>query len=97
MTTMKRLAVIALLAGGTSLAMAQNGPPSGGQPPVQSTAPSPYLQSAAPPTGASSRTRIAHRQTTKHHNKMYMSAKGSHHKATLKENSRLQATPSSKQ
>jgi hypothetical protein len=106
----------ALLAGGATLALAQNGPPTGGQPPtatpappgpgviphdapgpaVQSTAPSPNLQSAASAPGASSGTRIAH-QTTKQHKKMYMSAKGSHHKATIKDNSRLQTMPSSKQ
>ena len=35
MTTLKTLAIVAaLLAGGTSLAMAQNGPATGGQPPV---------------------------------------------------------------
>jgi hypothetical protein len=34
MTTVKGLAIIALLVGGTSLAMAQNGPPTGGQSPV---------------------------------------------------------------
>jgi hypothetical protein len=104
MTTVKSLAIVALLVGGASLAMAQNGPPTGGQPPApaasgpagpgvipgdRSAAPSPNLQSAAQPTKASSRTRIAHHQTTKH-KKMYMSAKGTHHKATLKDNSRMQ-------
>jgi hypothetical protein len=34
MTTVKSLAIIALLFGGTSLAMAQNGPAIGGEPPV---------------------------------------------------------------
>jgi hypothetical protein len=105
MTTMKGVAIIALLVGGTTLAMAQSGPPTGGQPPVaggaagnpanpgppgpgvipgtpRSSAPSPYLQSAAPPTGAAQGSRIAHR-TSKHHKHMYMSAKGTHHK-TLK-------------
>ena len=112
MSTMKSLAIVALLLGGTSLAMAQNGPATGGQPPaaapaapappgpgviphdVQSTAPSPNLQAAAPATGASSGTRIAHQTTKK---KMYMSAKGIHHKASLKNNSRLQTMPSGKQ
>jgi hypothetical protein len=32
MDTLKGLAIVALLVGGTSLAMAQNGPPTGGQP-----------------------------------------------------------------
>ena len=55
MTTMKSLAITVLLVGGTSLAMAQNAPPpTGGQPPAatpapQATAPSPYVQSSAPP------------------------------------------------
>jgi len=34
MTTVKSLAIIALLVGGTSLTMAQNGPATGGEPPV---------------------------------------------------------------
>jgi hypothetical protein len=34
MRTVKSLAMIALLFGGTSLAIAQSGPPTGGQPPV---------------------------------------------------------------
>jgi hypothetical protein len=34
MTIVKSLAIIALLVGGTSLAMAQNGPSPGGEPPV---------------------------------------------------------------
>jgi hypothetical protein len=92
MSIMKSLAIVALLLGGTSLAMAQNGPATGGQPPAatpaptgppppgviphgaprpQSTAPSPNLQSAAPATGASSGTRIAHRTP----NRMYMQAR----------------------
>src|SRR5215469_2441772 len=95
MTTMKTLAIVALLLGGTSLAIAQTGPPTGGQPPAatpsppppgviphdaprpQATAPSPNLQSAAPQTGAVSGTRMAHQTTkpTKHHNKVYMSAR----------------------
>jgi hypothetical protein len=94
-STMKTLAIVALLLGGTSLAIAQNGPPTGGQPPAatpsppppgmiphdaprpQSTAPSPYMQSAAPPSGAVSGTRTA----TRHHKNMYMSAKGGTHKS----------------
>jgi hypothetical protein len=85
MTTLKTMTLAAaLIAGGTSLAMAQNGPATGGQPPVAGGAagnpavpgppgpgviPGAPLQSAAPAT----RARIVH-----HH--MYMSA---HHK-TLK-------------
>jgi hypothetical protein len=56
-------------------------------------APSPNLQSAAAPTKTSSGTRIAHQTTTKHHKKMYMSAKSTHHKAMLKDNTRLQTMP----
>jgi hypothetical protein len=105
MTTVKSLAIIALLVGGTSLAIAQNGPPTGSQtpPPAASAppgpgmiphdaaAPSSNLQAAAPTTRAASQTRMARHQP-KHHQKMYMSAKGTqgtHHK-TLKDNSRLQ-------
>jgi hypothetical protein len=72
MTIVKSLAIVALLVGGTSLAMAQNGPPT---PPATSGPPGPgmnpapnYRQSAAP--GA----RTTHRTT--HH--MYMSTR--HHK-----------------
>jgi hypothetical protein len=78
MSTVKTLAVVALLVGGTSLAIAQNGPPTGGYPPVAGgaagnpAAPGPNLKSGA--------ARSHH--GTKHH-KMYMSAKGGHHK-TLK-------------
>jgi hypothetical protein len=102
MTTVKSLAIIALLVGGTSLAIAQNGPPTGGQtPPAAAAPPGPgiiphdatagsNLQSAAPTTRT--RTRLAHQQPTKNHQKMYMSAKGPHHK-TLKDNSRLQTMP----
>jgi hypothetical protein len=102
MTTVKSLAIIALLVGGTSLAIAQNGPPTGGQTPPPAAAPPgpgiiPHdatagsnLQSAAPTTRT--RTRLAHQQPTKNHQKMYMSAKGPHHK-TLKDNSRLQTMP----
>ena len=66
---MKRLAIVAaLIVGGTSLAMAQNGPPGPGVNPAPN-----FGQSAAPPTGAASGTRITHRTT--HNKKMYMSAK----------------------
>jgi hypothetical protein len=106
MTTMKSLAIIALLVGGTSLAVAQNGPPTGGQtpPPAAAAPPGPgviphdaaaprsNLQAAAPTTGASSRTRIAHQQTTKPHKKMFMSTKGTPHKP-LKNTSRMQTMP----
>ena len=85
MTTVKGLGIIALLVGGTSLALAQ-GQPTGGYPPVSGGAggnpvtsgpPGPGVIPGAPaPQAATSptRTRIAHRPT-KHHNKMYMSAR----------------------
>jgi hypothetical protein len=104
MTTVKSLAILALLVSGTSLAIAQNGPPTGGQtpPPAAAAPPGPGIiphdatagsnpQSAAAPTRASSRTRVAQHQPTKH-KKIYMSAKGTHHKP-LKDNSRLQTMP----
>jgi hypothetical protein len=105
MTTVKSLAMIALLVGGTSLAIAQNGPPTGGSTPPpaaagppgpgvipgdRSAASSSNLQ-AAPTTRASSRTRIAHNQT-RHPKKMFMSAKGTHHKP-LRTNSHMQTMP----
>jgi hypothetical protein len=45
MTTMKSLAILALLVGGTSLAIAQNGPPTGGQtpPPAAAAPPGPGI------------------------------------------------------
>lgn len=73
MTSVKGLAIVALLVGGTSLAIAQSGPPTGGQPPVAGGAagnpavPGPNLQ-----TG----TR-AH-QGTRHHSRMYMQG-NTHH------------------
>ena len=89
MTTLKTsMLAIALLAGGTSLAMAQNGPATGGQPPVAGGAaggpPGPGVIPGAPAQSTATRpilqsaaaatgTRIVH-----HH--MYMSA---HHR-TLK-------------
>jgi hypothetical protein len=105
MTTVKSLAMIALLVGGTSLAIAQNGPPTGGQtpPPAAAGPPGPGVipgdrsaapssnPRAAPTTRTSSRTRIAHNQT-KHPKRMFMSAKGTHHKP-LKTNSHMQTMP----
>jgi hypothetical protein len=64
MTTVKGLAVIALLVGGTSLAIAQNGPPTGGQPPIAGGA-------AGGPPAASTRTHVAHHPTSRHR-RMYM-------------------------
>ena len=67
MTTVKVLAIAALLVSGTSLALAQNGPATGGQPLIAgrpSAAPGPNLQAGTPSHHAA-----------KHHKKMYMSAK----------------------
>src|SRR5215469_2150393 len=119
MTTMKTLAIVALLLGGTSLAMAQSGPPTGGQPPAgqapaatpsppppgviphdaprpQATAPSPNMQSAAPPAGTTAGTATRHHMAkgsalsakgsvlsakgSASNKNMYMSAKGGTHK-----------------
>src|ERR1700746_3601113 len=58
MTTVRSLAVVALLVGGTSLAIAQNGPPSGGPPGpgVIPGAPQSTLQSAPAPTARAARS-----------------------------------------
>ena len=114
MTTLKSLAILALLVGSTPLAFAQSGPATGGQPPIaggaagnpantgppgpgviphdaprpQATAPSPYMQSAAPPMGTVAGTRTA----TRPHGHMYMSTRGSHHK-TLKTGQQLPKQP----
>jgi hypothetical protein len=62
MTTVKGLAIVALLVGGTSLAMAQSGPATGGEPPVAGGAagnpavPGPNLKASAKSSA-----------TTKHH------------------------------
>jgi hypothetical protein len=97
MNTVKSLAIVALLLGGTSLAMAQGGLPTGNQPPVAGGAaggpPGPGViphdasagvQAAAPKTGASARTRIA-RHPTSRNRSMYMQANvhhGSKHTGT---------------
>jgi hypothetical protein len=75
MTTVKSLAIIALLVGGTSLAMAQSGPATGGQPPVAGGAAG---NPAAPGSNMQTRTRSHH--AMKHHKNMHMSAKGQPHK-----------------
>ena len=49
MTTVKLLAVVALFVGGTSLAMAQNGPPTGGQPLNAGNPPAAPPAAAGPP------------------------------------------------
>src|SRR5690242_18982694 len=93
MTALKVLAIAALLVGGASVALAQSGPPSGGQPavagrppaaPPASGPPGPGVnpapkieESAAAPTGTVSGTGMATRPrvATRHHKKMYLSAK----------------------
>jgi hypothetical protein len=71
MTALKSLTILAaLIVSGTSLAIAQNGPATGGQPPAGAGAPGPYLQSAAPP---------AQTAAVRHHKKMYMSTKHRKH------------------
>jgi len=66
MTTVRSLAIIALLVSGTSLAMAQNGPATGGEPPVAGGAAG---NPAAPPVpnvyGATTPTPSHH--ATRHH------------------------------
>jgi streptogramin lyase len=92
MTALKSLVLAtALLASGASLVSAQTAPTTGGSPPVDIT---------RQPNGAAAYTTQSNIQagtrSPRHHKKMYMSAKGSHHK-TLKEHSHMQAAPSSKQ
>jgi hypothetical protein len=69
MTTLKTLIVVTvLLAGGTSLVVAQNGPPTSGQLPVTGGAAGAPV---APDLASSTSTRTAHHHGTKH-NRMYM-------------------------
>ena len=68
MTSVKTLAIVALLAGGTSLALAQNGLPTGNEPSVAGGANgNPILdaQGSGAPT----------RHAARHHRSMYMSAR----------------------
>ena len=70
--------VTALLAGGSSLAMAQNGAPTGGYPPVMGGAGgNPAVPGPAYfPEGRSSvGSGTSYRQPITHHRKIYMSAK----------------------
>jgi hypothetical protein len=72
--------VTALLAGGSSLAMAQNGPPTGGYPPVMGGAGgNPAVPGTAyfpQGSGPSYVTSVAaYHQPIKHHRRIYMSAK----------------------
>jgi hypothetical protein len=95
MTIIKGVAIVALLVGGTSLAMAQNGPATGGQPPVAGGAAGNPANAGPPGPGiiphdaARSNMQSAApptgaaagtRMATGHHRNMYMSTKGGHHK-----------------
>jgi hypothetical protein len=77
MTTLKTLTITALLVGSTSLAMAQNGLPTGGYPPVMGGAGG---NPAAPPIpsvyGATTPTPSHH--ATRHHKNLYMSTNRTH-------------------
>src|SRR5215470_1859509 len=79
MTTLKTFTIVAaLLAGGTSLAMAQNAPATGGQRPVAGGAAS---NPAASGTAASIPARIARHHGTRHH-RMYMMSVNRTHKSS---------------
>jgi hypothetical protein len=85
MATLKSfMMVAALLVAGTSLAVAQNGLPTGGEPPVGGGAtgnpanmgpPGPGVIPHDVTPGAAANTRAA--ETTRHHRSMYMSVPGS--------------------
>lgn len=84
MTTVKSLAIVALLFGGTSLALAQTPPTTGPNPPANVTA-APTGGAAYTPTAKTGRATTHHNKMqmsakSNHQQKMYMSAKGSHHK-----------------
>ena len=88
MTTVKSLAIVALLFGGTSLALAQTAPTTGGSPPANVTTGPTGVPSYAPgQTGKASTATKHHKMHMsakgQPHKKMYMSAKNNHHK-TLK-------------
>jgi hypothetical protein len=79
MTTLKTLVVVtALLAGGTSLVLAQIGPPTGGQLPVAGGA---ARSPAAPGPASGISTRTAHHHGAKHH-RMYMMTVNRTHKGS---------------
>jgi hypothetical protein len=78
MTALKRLLIVtAFLAGGSSLAMAQNGLPTGGYPPVMGGAGgNPALPGTAYfPEGRLVGSGTSYHQPITHHRKIYMSAK----------------------
>jgi 3'-phosphoadenosine 5'-phosphosulfate (PAPS) 3'-phosphatase len=74
MTTVKSLAIVALLFGGTSLALAQTAPTTGGSPPAG------VVNTPGGPGYASGQTGQAGHAAK--HKKMHMSANGKQHKKT---------------
>jgi len=84
MTTVKCLAVVALLVGSASLAMAQNGPATGGEPPVGGGAaggpPGPGMIPNDARGPALQSTASTARQATRQHRRMYM--QGDVHRGT---------------
>jgi hypothetical protein len=90
MTTLKTLIVVtALVANGTSLVVAQNGPPTSGQLPVAGGAAG---TPAAPDLASGTSTRTAHHHGTKHHRMYLMSVNRTHKgsKLTPANNAKLQ-------
>ena len=76
MTTLKSLTIVsALLMGGASLAVAQNGPATGGQPPIAGGAAG---DTAAPGPAAS----IPARHHGTRHHRMYMTSVNRNHKGS---------------
>jgi hypothetical protein len=68
MTSVKALAIVTLLVGGTSLALAQNGPATGNEPPVAGGA-------AGNPILDAQGSRAPSRYATRHHRNIYLSAR----------------------
>ena len=89
MTIPKSLIVAALLVGGTTLAMAQNGPPTGGEPPAGGAAGNPAFVPANPGPGFNPEPRSQSAPRANQPRKVYMSARGTHR--ALKDNSHLAA------
>ena len=76
MTTLKSLMMVgALLVGGASLAVAQNAPATGGQPPIADGAAG---NPAAPGPAASTPARTARHHGTRHHRVYMMSVNRTH-------------------
>jgi hypothetical protein len=65
MTSVKALAIIALLVGGTSLAAAQSGPATGGEPPVAGGAAGNPAVPNAPSAYGATKSKSAHKKTSK--------------------------------